>query len=293
MRESFVRANGIRLRYLDWEGNGPDLVLLHPTGFVADVWTPLAQRLRSRFHVVAPDSRGHGDSDKPPEYNIQLLAEDLRSFIAETRLDKPIGVGHSAGATTIAKLESDHPGTFRAAVLIDPILNYSPSPEALTTETSALAASTLKRRSVWPGRAAALDSYSSRPPFRAWNETSLREYVRHGFADRPDGSVELKCAPEAESRMYLSGPQTVNAGEVVPRLRCPVLLLRGQDSPALGQATFDRTVALLPNCSSGVIPGGHFAPFEQVQLAGDEIIRFLTELGMAAEIPSILSESGS
>jgi len=158
------------------------------------------------------------------------------------------------------------------------VLNYSPSPEPLTTETHALSASSLKRRAVWPSRAAALDSYSSRPPFRDWNETALREYVRHGFADRPDGSVELKCTPESESRMYLSGPQTVRAGEVVPRVTCPVLLIRGRDSATLSQATADKTAGLLPDCRTAAVRGGHFAPFEQVQLTGDEILRFLDEI---------------
>jgi pimeloyl-ACP methyl ester carboxylesterase len=280
MQERFVQANGIRFRYLDWESEGPDLLLLHPTGFVADIWLPLAQRLCSRYHVVAPDVRGHGDSEKPAEYTMALLAQDLAAFVIATGLAAPIGVGHSAGATTMAVLEAERPGTFRAAVLMEPVLNYDRKPETFGTELSELAANTLKRRSVWPGRAAALDSYSSRPPFGTWNETALREYVMHAFADRPDGTVELKCSPESESRMYMNGPQTVDAGEVIPKVGCPVLLIRGEDSPALSQSRFERTAGLLPNCRTATIPGGHFAPFEQMQLAGDEIVAFLNEIGV-------------
>ena len=278
MIERFLSANGLRFRYLDWEGGGPDLILLHPTGFVADIWAPLAQRLRGRFHVVAPDCRGHGDTDKPAEYSMQLLVEDLRALIDAAGLKTPVGIGHSAGATTISALEAARPGTFRAAVLMEPVLNYRPNPNPLTTDTHSLAASVLKRRAIWPSRASALDSYSSRPPFHDWNETALREYVKHAFIDRPDGSVELKCTPESESRMYLVGPQTVSASGIIPRVRCPVLLIRGRDSPTLSQSTADRTAALLPDCRAVAIPGGHFAPFEQVQLTGDEILRFLDEI---------------
>jgi pimeloyl-ACP methyl ester carboxylesterase len=291
MQERFLQANGIRIRYLDWEGSGPDLVLIHPTGFGADIWLPLAQRLCSRFHVVAPDVRGHGDTEKPADYTMALLVQDMAAFIAEAGLVDPIGVGHSAGATTIAALEAERPGTFRAAVLMEPVLNYDRKPETLGTELSDLAASTLKRRSVWPSRAAALDSYASRPPFGTWNETALREYVRHAFADRPDGTVELKCSPESESRMYVNGPQTVDAGEVIPKLRCAVLLIRGQESPALSQSRFERTAKLIPDCQSAKIPGGHFAPFEQMQLAGDEIVRFLGELDGSRAIARQSQES--
>jgi pimeloyl-ACP methyl ester carboxylesterase len=278
MQERFLQANGIRIRYLDWEGSGQDLVLVHPTGFVADIWLPLAQRLCSRFHVVAPDVRGHGDTEKPADYTMALLVQDMAAFIDEAGLVDPIGVGHSAGATTIAALEAERSSTFRAAVLMEPVLNYDKKPESLGTELSDLAANTLKRRAIWPSRAAALDSYSSRPPFETWNETALREYVRHAFADQPDGTVELKCTPEAESRMYVNGPQTVDAGDVTPRVHCPVLLIRGQESLALSLSRFERTAKLMANCQSATIPGGHFAPFEQMQLAGDEIVRFLSEI---------------
>ena len=123
MREAFLTANGVRLRYLEWEGSGPDVVLIHPTGFVADIWKPLAERLSPRFHILALDCRGHGDSDKPAEYCIQDLVDDLGAFLDAAGLDQPIGIGHSAGATSIAGLEARRPGTFSAAILMDPVLS--------------------------------------------------------------------------------------------------------------------------------------------------------------------------
>lgn len=276
MKEQFLTANGLRFHYLDWGGEGSDVVLVHPTGFHAHIWQPLAERLRNHFHVVALDTRGHGDSDKPAEdYGWPSFARDLEAFIDAAGLVRPIGIGHSAGATAIAVVEATHPGTFQAAVLMEPILFYGPPRGHYTLEENPMAAGTLKRRRVWPSRQAIYDSYRSRPPFQTWNDELLHLYVEHGVADRADGSVELKCPPEAEARMYLWGPYELPTSELIPAIRCPVLLIRGAESTALSAEAAERTAALLPDCHLVTMAGTHFAPFEHPSEIEERIIRFL------------------
>ncbi|MER3453135.1 MAG: alpha/beta hydrolase, partial [Acidimicrobiia bacterium] len=60
-----VARDGVRLRVLDWGGTGPDLVLLHPNGFCAGLFDPLARRLAGSRRVLGVDLRGHGGSDAP------------------------------------------------------------------------------------------------------------------------------------------------------------------------------------------------------------------------------------
>jgi pimeloyl-ACP methyl ester carboxylesterase len=278
MRENSVIANGIRLRYVDWEGSGPDVVLVHPTGFVADIWAPLAEELSSRYHVVALDCRGHGDSDKPEQYSICDLVDDLGAFIVAAGLRQPIGIGHSAGATSIAGLEAKRPDCFQAVVLMDPVLSYDQSTAPRTLETDPLARGALKRRAVWPNREEIYQAYRSKPPFETWNERPLREYIEHGFRDRDDGSVELKCSPESEAGMYLRGAHTLAAGEIIPKVRCPALLLRGQKSHVFSDAISRRTLGLLPRGSLVNIPGGHFAPFEHTDVMVDAVGSLLRDL---------------
>src|SRR6266478_10060432 len=43
-------------------GDGPPLVLLHPFPANHELWLPAAQQLASRYRVILPDLRGHGDS---------------------------------------------------------------------------------------------------------------------------------------------------------------------------------------------------------------------------------------
>jgi pimeloyl-ACP methyl ester carboxylesterase len=274
MQERFLTANGLRLRWVDWGGDGPDLLFVHPTGFVADIWAPFAERLRDRCRCVALDTRGHGDSDKPGDYRGRLLVEDLSAFVEAAGLRRPAGIGHSAGATQLAGLEASRPGSFGSLVLMEPVLTFEPRGQ-LQPEQARLVPATLKRRAVWPGRQEAYDSFRARPPFQDWDERCLRAYVEHGFADLPDGTVALKCPPETEAQMYAGDHPWLLDEPALRRVRCPVLLLRSSESPVFGEGLARRTASLLPDCRAATLPGGHFAPFERVDLAMTEIERFL------------------
>jgi len=60
-----VRLSGLNFHYVDW-GNPhlPHVVLLHGGGLTAHTWDMAALILRDRYHLVALDARGHGDSDQ-------------------------------------------------------------------------------------------------------------------------------------------------------------------------------------------------------------------------------------
>ena len=73
---------GARIALARWGEDGsrkPPALLLHGTGFVAEVWDDVARELASRYTVYALDRRGHGDSHKPAadRYHFQDFAEDV------------------------------------------------------------------------------------------------------------------------------------------------------------------------------------------------------------------------
>src|SRR5215469_12578973 len=63
-----VQNEGLTIAALDWGGDGSPVVLLHPNGFCAGLFDPLARLLRSDHRVVGVDLRGHGASDAPTSY---------------------------------------------------------------------------------------------------------------------------------------------------------------------------------------------------------------------------------
>jgi pimeloyl-ACP methyl ester carboxylesterase len=83
----FVRANGVRLHYLDWGGQGQTLLFLSDIGFTAHSFDDLAPRFTDRFRVLALTRRGHGRSEKSLSgYDRETLTDDLRLFLDQLNL---------------------------------------------------------------------------------------------------------------------------------------------------------------------------------------------------------------
>src|SRR4051812_39982314 len=90
----------IRLSYRTWGDSGPPVVLVHGLASSLHIWDFVAPLLAEKFSVVAYDQRGHGLSDKPNDgYDLATMVADLEGLISELRLDKPVIIGHSWGAT--------------------------------------------------------------------------------------------------------------------------------------------------------------------------------------------------
>jgi pimeloyl-ACP methyl ester carboxylesterase len=276
VQEGAVDSDGTAIHYLDWGGNGPPLILIHATGFLAALWHPIAEQLADRFRVVAADQRGHGDSDKPPDgYRFEAFAADLQRLIEALGLEGALAVGHSSGGTTIVVHANQHPGILRRAVLIEPIL---PRPEWYVRppggrNANSLAEAARKRRAVWPDREEIFQSYRSRPTFETWREDVLRLYVDEGTRLREDGQVELKCPPEIES-LFFEAVSHLDPWPMLKTLTCPTLLLWGSESH-LRSLGLDREVEeTIPNARTVVVPGTtHFLPQERP----DEVTRLIEE----------------
>ena len=85
-KDKYIRVNQLRLHYLDW-GKGGDKTLLLLHGFMshAHMWDNLASELSARYHVLALDQRGHGDSEwsKEAYYSIDSHFSDISVFIGD------------------------------------------------------------------------------------------------------------------------------------------------------------------------------------------------------------------
>jgi pimeloyl-ACP methyl ester carboxylesterase len=102
----------------------PPVLLLHGLGVGGSIWQAFARRLLPHLAAVAPDLRGHGQSDAPPTgYLPADYANDLIVLI-EDRLDRPLAVvGHSLGALVGLKLAELRPDLVDWLVLLDPPLD--------------------------------------------------------------------------------------------------------------------------------------------------------------------------
>ena len=97
----------------------PPLVLLPGTGETAEDWDLVASRLSARRPVFAMDLRGHGRSDWPGTYSIDLFADDVSAALGQLGDDPVVLVGHSLGGLVACKVAVLSPARVHALVLED------------------------------------------------------------------------------------------------------------------------------------------------------------------------------
>jgi len=102
-----IKVNGVELFYRQ-SGEGAPLLLLHGNGEDHHVFDSLAVRLAAHYRVYAIDSRNHGRSERTSEYDYDVMAGDMRAFIAALELAPVNIVGFSDGAIIALLLAMKH-----------------------------------------------------------------------------------------------------------------------------------------------------------------------------------------
>ena len=139
-RSFHVVNDGLRVAVLDWGGTGVrpagtanpsdgsarPLVLLHPNGFCAGLFDPIARRLAAggAFRPVGIDLRGHGATDKPdpPDpYHYEGMAGDVITVLDALGFDDVDIVGGSLGGGVAIHVDRRQPGRARRLMLCEPI----------------------------------------------------------------------------------------------------------------------------------------------------------------------------
>jgi pimeloyl-ACP methyl ester carboxylesterase len=121
VRGAYVQAGPYRLRYLE-AGTGAPVVLVHGLGSNArQDWGRLIPILAHRFHVVAPDLPGFGESEKPPaaDYSIRMQVAALGAFMDARGISRARVAGLSMGGWIVSRLAGEHPERVERLVVVD------------------------------------------------------------------------------------------------------------------------------------------------------------------------------
>jgi pimeloyl-ACP methyl ester carboxylesterase len=280
VRSYAFEANGLRLVVHEWGGDGPPVLLAHPTGFHGLVWRPIAQALvAAGRRVWSFDFRGHGDSDSPSiavdGYSWHGFADDVLA-VAE-----PLGVagdpdliacGHSKGGAALLLGEASRPSTFARIWAYEPIM-FATDEALPPQEDFFLARAARKRRNAWSSPEEAFESYASKPPLNVMRADALRAYVDYGLRRRDDGWFELKCRPEVEARIYAMGPNHGGFARL-PEIGAEVAVVCGETSTDIGPPLAAQIADRLPHGKLEVMPGlGHFGPQQDPDACVASILR--------------------
>ena len=250
----------------EFGGTGRPLLLSHATGFHGYCYLPIADRLSDGFSTYALDYRGHGDTARPDDWQVDWdrYGDDA---LAAARAVAPagglIGFGHSMGGAGLLMAAHRDPGLFDVIVAFEPIVfpprDVDPH-DGTENNGTILSRGARKRRASFESFDAAIANYSSKPPMMAFDPDVLRLYVGHGFRSAPEG-IRLKCDPEHEARTFDMGGAHTTWAEL-PDIDTRVIIVSGRVDE-FGPAAIAREIAeALPNATYVEHDEwNHFTPF--------------------------------
>jgi pimeloyl-ACP methyl ester carboxylesterase len=192
----------LRLHYVDWGNAGaPPLVLVHGGRDHCRNWDWVAGELSRDWHVIAPDLRGHGDSEwsKDGTYMLAGHVYDLAQLIHQQKLAPVTLIGHSLGGNIALRYAGLYPENVTELIAIE---GLGPSPKMLAER---FATGFADRMRAWIDEQRGL---SGRMPRRydgiegAWRRMQeenkhlspeqARHLTQHGVNQNEDGTYSWK-----------------------------------------------------------------------------------------------------
>jgi 3-oxoadipate enol-lactonase len=258
-----AQLGNIVLAY-DAGGSGRPLLLVHGYPLNRTTWRPQLDKLTDAARVIAPDLRGHGESNIPDEpYSVDRLADDLVELLDELGLAEPVVVGGlSMGGYVALAFYRRHQE--RVAGLILAATRAGADSEAgKANRDKAMALAREKgvgaiADSMLP-KMLAPETYQSHP--------DLVQHVRHIMAETPLNGVigDLTAMRDRPDSTELLGG-----------ILEPVLVLHGQEDQLIPPSEAEAAFARLPNARLALVPrAGHLVNLEQPEAFDAEVRTFL------------------
>jgi esterase len=257
-RSKFLKVNRLRLHCLDWGGRtGQTLLLLH--GFMghAHVWDDLAATLRSGYHVIALDQRGHGKSQWSAEgaYGLEDHFADLAQIMERLNLDNLVLIGHSMGGRNALFFAACRPEKVQGLIVIDSRPGSNPrSADALR-----------QLLKVLPLQAASLDEIVSsiHKHYPGISPEICYHLATYGYRKTAEGKYIPKCDPQMSLRCENQGCCVEEIWSFLKNVTCPTLVVRGENSPFLSRDDAKTMCEIMPDATWTEIPRATHLPQQE------------------------------
>lgn len=282
-REEFFLNGPVKLNVARGPQNGPPLLLLHGVTRRWQSFVPILPALAPRWTISALDFRGHGQSDRADEdqYFVPNYIDDAAALVKAQAAEPVVIYGHSLGSMVAAGVAARLPDRVRAVILEDPpfttmggriretslhswfgaLAQFCGSKQSVAEIVRELS----EVRTVAPGA----------PPVRVGD---VRDPASLRFTARSLKDLDPRVLEPIVSTRWLEG---YNYAEVLPEVRCPVLLL--QADPAAGGMLIDdeasRASQMIADCTRIRFPGtGHLIHWLDTETLLRMVLSFLESL---------------
>jgi 3-oxoadipate enol-lactonase len=247
-------------------GEGPPVVLLHPFPVHHEFWLPVAEKLTSRYRVLLPDLRGHGDSEvgEGPA-TMEKHAADVVHVMDDADIGHAPLVGVSIGGYIAFEIWRKHRGRVAAFVFCN-------------TKAGADNAD---------GRAARLQvandvlERGTEPFFEAQLPRMLAKTTLQMRPDIADGALRMmrKMSPEDVAQVQRGMAERPDSVDTLKTINVPTLIVTGEEDILAGRNEAELMRRHIADSDVRVIPkAGHYAAWEQPEEAARILRQFLDKL---------------
>jgi pimeloyl-ACP methyl ester carboxylesterase len=254
--------------FYEIRGDGPPVVLLHPFPCHREFWLPVAAALESRYRLILPDLRGHGDSKigEGPAL-MPKHARDIARVLDAAGIGKAAFVGCSIGGYILFEFWR----RFRERVTSLALCDTRPQADTAEARANRLkAADAVLEQGTEPfiesmiPKLIGRTTVATRPDLVDGARAMMRKMsaedisqVQRGMAERPDSVADLK---------------TINV---------PTLIAIGEEDMLATVADGELMRQNIAGSQLKVIPkAGHYAPWEQPEAVGEILRHFLDDVAL-------------
>ena len=229
----YIQANGLGIRCLEWgapgqseaDGRPGAALLLHGLTSCAETWSFVAPALAQGMRVLAPDLRGHGETEKPGHgYDYEMICRDLMGLLDELGVGQAAVAGHSWGAGVAAGLAASDPQRVTHLALVDGGFLRPNRPQQMTPEQ-------LEQMLAPAAIYASVQTYLAevRRTLNGHWSPEIEAIALASIYHNADGSVREKLDREHQ-KLILRAMGNGRTEDRYALLRCPTLFLASETS---------------------------------------------------------------
>jgi 3-oxoadipate enol-lactonase len=247
-------------------GTGPPVVFLHPFPAHHELWLPATKALTSRYQVILPDLRGHGESSvgEGPA-TMEKHAGDLARVLDHLEVGRTPFAGVSIGGYVLFEFWRRHRGRVAALALCN-TKAQADTPDAKAARLQA-AADVLER--------------GTEPFFESMIPKLLGKTTRDTRPDLVEGTMRMlrKMSAEDVAQVQRGMAERPDSVPTLKTINVPVLLVTGDEDILTGPAEAELMHQGIPGSEIRIIhKAGHYSPWERPEEAGALLRRFFDSL---------------
>jgi pimeloyl-ACP methyl ester carboxylesterase len=257
-----IRSGDAEIAYAV-QGDGPPLVLLHPFPAHHELWLPAAQALATRYRLILPELRGHGESEAGEgPATMEKHANDVARVLDDADVGRAVFCGVSIGGYILFEFWRRHRNRVAGLALC------CTRPQADTPEARA-------------ARLKSADEVLERGTEPFLESMIPRLFGRTTLTMRPDlveqaRRMMLKMSPADVAQVLRGMAERPDSIPTLGTINVPTLLVMGEEDTLSPVADGELMRQHIPGSQLKVIPkAGHYAPWEQPEAVGKLLRQFV------------------